>query len=54
MVHVVLRGTFKFKAAGFDEVTANKGDVIVHPIKYYVKLIPRGQWSQCQVLTIII
>ena len=54
MVHFVLRGRVQLKGAGFDVVDLVKGEVVVHPIKYHMRLIPSHARNSADVLTMII
>lgn len=54
LVHIVLRGTFEYKVAGHNMFTLKTGDAVVHPLKYYMRLIPMHARSSADVLTIII
>lgn len=54
LVHIVLRGKFSIKAAGFDMITLNKGEAVIHPIKYYLRLIPGHARLFSDVMTIVL
>lgn len=53
-MHVVLRGSMIFKAAGYPPNTLNIGEAIVHPIKYYVRLTPPHGAKFRDILTILV
>ena len=53
-MHIVLRGSIIIKAAGYPTVTLQVGEAVVHPIKYYMRLIPPHGLRFRDVLTIIV
>ena len=54
MLHIVLRGSYSFKAAGYDVFTLKKGDAVIHPIKCFLRLTPEHGCMHADVLTIIL
>ena len=50
----MLRGKLSIKAAGWPVSIVEKGRAVVHPIKYYIRLIPEHAQQFADVLTIII
>ena len=53
-MHIVLRGSIIIKAAGFPPVTLQAGEAVVHPVKYFMRLIPPHGVHFRDVLTIIV
>ncbi len=54
MMHIVLRGSLSFKTAGYKIFTLKKGDAVVHPVKYYLRLIPVHGYMSSDVMTIVL
>eukprot|EP00966_Prymnesium_polylepis_P127831 2955853-Prymnesium_polylepis.2 len=53
-MHIVLRGSAIIKASGFQAITLETGEAVVHPVKYYMRLTPPHGLKFRDVLTIII
>jgi hypothetical protein len=53
-MHIVLRGSAIIKASGFQPITLQTGEAVVHPVKYFMRLTPPHGLKFRDVLTIII